>query len=358
MAPYLVMLSVPSLAALLGVRRSTILLMLIAAIYWVMIGFRYQVGMDWNNYVILFEYNALRNTSITEMFSREPGFALLNWFAAKVGGGVILVNAVSALTFCWGFFAVAARCREPFLAIIVGTPLLVIAFAMSGVRQAMAMGIICFLFATWHRRGVLGRIAFVLLATLFHFSALFVLMFVALSARIAPIAKTVSSLLIGLLIFSIIYIAPEAFESYSELYVAGEKKLEAPGAIAQVGIISLAAAAYFAVRGTWVRVHGDEPLFRNLAYAALVAVPAVFVSSVGSYRFALYMWPMAMYVWSGMPSMFSKSEYGVAYRASVIVLSVALLVGWLTTSNSGLAWLPYQNWLMQPDDAALIRRSY
>ena len=47
--PYLAMLAAPSSIALTGARRAGFLLFLVALFYWLMIGFRFQVGMDWNN---------------------------------------------------------------------------------------------------------------------------------------------------------------------------------------------------------------------------------------------------------------------------------------------------------------------
>jgi hypothetical protein len=47
MFPYLAMLALPGMFALSGVKRASLLLLAVAFVYWIMIGFRYQVGMDW-----------------------------------------------------------------------------------------------------------------------------------------------------------------------------------------------------------------------------------------------------------------------------------------------------------------------
>ena len=44
--PYLAMLAVPSSLALTGARRAGFLLVLVGLFYWLMIGFRFQVGAD------------------------------------------------------------------------------------------------------------------------------------------------------------------------------------------------------------------------------------------------------------------------------------------------------------------------
>jgi hypothetical protein len=40
------MLAVPACLTLSGVRRAGIVLLLVAALYWLMVGFRFHVGMD------------------------------------------------------------------------------------------------------------------------------------------------------------------------------------------------------------------------------------------------------------------------------------------------------------------------
>lgn len=352
MTPYLIMIAVPGLLALASFRSSALMIFVVALFYWLMIGFRFEVGMDWINYLRLYnvQYKLGANVSVSAaLFSMEPGFALLSWIAATTGGGMLLINAVSAAVFCWGFFSFAKNCREPWLAVVVATPLLVIAFAMSGIRQAIAMGLIFYVFTYWDRRSVVARIALVLFASLFHFSAVFVLIFVALSARIQPVAKIVAVTAVGLLILLTIYLAPTAMQSYSELYMFGRRRLEAPGALAQIGVIAAAALAYFVFRKKWVEVNGDHLLLRNLAVAALLSVPAAYLSSVGAYRFALYLWPMAMYVYSGFPGMIERAEGQVFYRLMLVLASGALLVGWLTYANNAPAWLPYQNWLFMDE---------
>ena len=230
MFPYLLMIGLPATLAIATVRRAGFLLLAVAILYWLMVGFRYHVGMDWNNYLSIYLGSTTR--SFTDLlFSTEPAYQLLMWSAANLGGGLILINAVSALVFCWGFFAVAKRCREPFLAIVIATPLLVIAFAMSGVRQAMAMGIIYYLYATWENRGAIGRMMLVVVASVFHFSAIFVLIFVALSSKASQLTRIAAAIASGLLLLLFLYLAPEATEGYHQRYVAGPRTLEAPGVL-------------------------------------------------------------------------------------------------------------------------------
>jgi hypothetical protein len=354
MFPYLAMLGVPGALALTGARRASILLLLVALSFWIIIGFRFQVGMDWNNYIFI--YDARKGETLNSLIlNREPGYGALTWIAARTGGGTIFLNAVSALIFCIGFFAMARRCPEPWIAVAIATPLLVVAFAMSGARQSVACGIIFYLIATWEKRRTVSKLGLILFATLFHFSAIFVLTFVALGSKAPAVVRYGTAALAFILIFIVIRFAPQSMESYSRLYVGAAGKLSAPGAVIQVGVLAIAGVLYLLSRERWAAAMGEAPLMRNLAWGSLACVPLIPVSSVGAYRFALYFWPLAMYVYSGLPSLTRAATGRAFYRLMLVMASFAMLIGWLLLANNSLPWLPYRNWLFAQDGVSLIR---
>jgi hypothetical protein len=335
-------------------RRPYVLLFIVAIFYWLMIGFRFHVGMDWDNYLQIYQ-RAQHLSTRNILVDREPGFTLLNALAGSFGG-FIFVNAFSGAVFCFGLFRVAKTFREPFIAITVATPLLVVAFAMSGTRQAIALGIIFYLYATWDNRRVWGRVALVVLASLFHFSAIFVLVFVAISANASIVIRMAAALLMVPIIVLIVRFAPSSMDAYTETY-SGAQRLSAPGAIVQVGVIAIPAILFLFIRRRWIQVHGNSGLYRDLAIATIAAIPVIAFSSVGAYRFALYFWPVAMYVCAGLPSLIESALVRALYRLLIVVISFALLVGWLALGNNSWAWLPYQNWWLQPENIGLYRSS-
>lgn len=348
------MIGVPGLSALSGSRRPWVLLLLVALLYWIMIGFRFQVGSDWNNYIFIYDVHhqlPLR----TLLGERDPGYGVLTWVADQVGGGILFVNAVSGLVFTWGMFAVARRCPEPMIAVCVATPLLAVAFAMSAVRQAIAAGIIFHLMSTWDRRSMLARVLFILLAASFHFSAIFMLCFVALATKVPAVIRVTGALILAFAVLFVIRLAPDAMESYSRLYVGSQQRLSAPGAIVQTGAVAMAALIYFATRSRWIAVNGDNPLYRNMAYAAVLSIPAILISSVGAYRFALYLWPMAMWVYSGIPSMIPSGLGRLWCRLLIVLGAIAVLAAWLLLANNSIAWFPYSNWLFHEGGVRMTR---
>jgi hypothetical protein len=225
---------------------------------------------------------------------------------------------------------------------------------MSGARQSVACGIIYYLFATWEERRTLTRVAFVLIAALFHFSAVFVLLFVALASNAPPVIKGASAALISMFVLAIVRFAPQSMESYSRLYVGAQSKLSAPGAIVQVGVLAIAGATYLFNRQRWDEVMGESALVRYLAWGSLACLPLILISSVGAYRFALYFWPLGMYVYSGFPGLIQVPTGRAFYRVAIVGSAFAMLLGWLLLANNSLAWLPYKNWLLLRAQTSLI----
>ena len=182
------------------------------------------------------------------------------------------------------------------------------------------------------------------------------LAFVALGSKAPPVVRFGSAVVAVILVLAIVRFAPSSMEAYSRLYVGGaEGKLSAPGAIVQVGVLAIAGVIYLLSRNRWAAVTGESPLLTNLAWGALACLPLILISSVGAYRFALYFWPLGMYVYSGFPTLIPAATGRAFYRIAVVICSFAMLIGWLLLANNSLPWLPYKNWLTQSDTVSLIR---
>lgn len=354
MFPYLIILSATSAASLAAIRRSKFLILTALLVYVIYVGFRFQMGVDWNNYI--YRYEEISIQPVMEILqSPEFGASLLYWFARYIGGGIIFVNFVSAAMFCVGLFAFANRCREPFLALTIATPYLVFVIAMSATRQAMALGIIFYLFATWEKRRNLTKVLIILLASSFHASALFMLVFVALGAPISALARFSAAVVLTIAPLVLNFVLPSQVGLYEERYV-GVGAFIAEGALSHVLLVAIPAASYLLARKRWIEVLGGSPLLDSLAIATVLLVPFVWVSSIGADRMSLYFWPVAMYVGATWPALMASNVARNGYRLLVVMVSFTVCVGWFLLANSSWAYLPYKNYLWRPEGFELIRR--
>ena len=116
------------------------LLLAMAASPTIMIGFRYEVGGDWINYIDILHDITLNGMGGPR--AQDPGYGFLNLLAGKAGLGIWSVNLVCAVLFTWGLVRFARRQPNPWLVMVVSVPYLIIVVAMGYTRQAVAIGFI------------------------------------------------------------------------------------------------------------------------------------------------------------------------------------------------------------------------
>ena len=154
MALYWFLLLVPTLGAVLAAgnlgprsnnkapaKSSSLALGLFACLLVMVVGFRHEVGADWSNYFKPL-ITALEQTWFEGIRSGgDPAYGLLTWIAANFGGGIYLVNLVCAIVFVAGLLVFARNTPQPWLAMCVAVPYLVIVVSMGYTRQSVAIGL-------------------------------------------------------------------------------------------------------------------------------------------------------------------------------------------------------------------------
>ncbi|SVC66663.1 uncharacterized protein METZ01_LOCUS319517, partial [marine metagenome] len=125
----------------------------VGVLFILLIGLRYYVGADFDNYIIY--YNISRESSATVFtgeqglnlaiaYGNAPGYVVVNALAQQLGiwgnHGIYVVN-----TFCATFFVIGLVkfCRQqplPWVALAVAVPFMVCGVAMGYTRQATALG--------------------------------------------------------------------------------------------------------------------------------------------------------------------------------------------------------------------------
>src|ERR1700756_106573 len=84
-------------------RQSTILFLVVCGVFTVIMGLRDQVGGDWYNYLPMFDYFSTEDLSGILEYA-DPGYALLNWVVAQLGGSMYTVNFICAALTMFGTY--------------------------------------------------------------------------------------------------------------------------------------------------------------------------------------------------------------------------------------------------------------
>lgn len=311
------------------------------------VGLRHHVGMDWNNYLIMIERAA--SGSLMNAFNyAEPGYATLLWVSGQLGFGVYGSNFVGSLILTLGLFRYASTTQSPWIALLVAMPMLVVVVAMSANRQAVAIGVLLWLIAKWDTTSVVKRILGILVAALFHVSALFFLVFAMADMSFRKDVKFIMTGLLVAVLF-IIFQWSGYLEYYDQLYIRGKTEMmESAGALYHVFFNAGPALLFLFLPKIQRSKLFPNDLHRNMAFLAMLLIPGALIFSTASSRISLYLFPVSISVLSAIPILFysSKEQNFVKYLLSVFL--VLVLYVWITYANNSPAYLPYKNMLFTP----------
>lgn len=162
-------------------------------------GFRGDFSADYNSYVLWF--NRIKNMSddtfwqnfgLKNIFSvyLETGYAVLNRIVGHFTDNPVWLFAASAIIICFPVYKLVRKNEKPWLAILLWISIGPYLESFNTMRGAMAASILIFSLKYIHERKLVKYVLVVLLATLFHSTA--ILMVVAyFLPLIKPTKKTV-----------------------------------------------------------------------------------------------------------------------------------------------------------------------
>jgi hypothetical protein len=303
----------------------------------VLIGLRFEVGADWSAYVRIFLHSRyigfLRSLEIG-----DPGYQALNWLVMRAGLGLWAVNLICGAVFAFGLLKLARLQPNPWLAVLVAIPYLTIVVAMGYSRQGVAIGILMLGLASLSRTGSLVRFGvYVLLATLFHKTALIAFPLAALAGSRSRILNVLLAAILTYFLYST-FLAT-SIDKFVRDYIQAEYSSQ--GAAIRV-VMSLVPALLFLLTPRSFGFNEIEmKVWRNFSFAALGFLILLFVltSSTAVDRMALYITPLQIVVLSRVPQLKVGSRLGTFL---IIIYSLLVQFVWLNYAEHAGDWLPYQ----------------
>jgi hypothetical protein len=315
----------------------------------VVIGLRYRVGGDWATYQEIFA-----NTSRLPLLDAiapgriEPGYSFVNWLGAQFGAGVWFVNLVCGALFTAGLLRICKEQPNPWLALVVATPFLVIVVGMGFTRQAAAIGALMLGIADLvERRSFIRFIALVALGALFHRTVLVfvpVLLFAGAQNRFLAALLAIATAILGYLL-----VLHGGASPYEAGYI--NTKYDAAGAQVRVLMNVVAAVTLLLARNRFYASREEKLVWKSFAVLALISGAALpFVhSSVIVDRMAMYLIPLQLFVFSRVPiALAPEHKWSNGLRFAVVLYSAAVLFVWLNYAVNAGSWIPYQSYIHGP----------
>lgn len=302
-----------------------------------LIGFRYEVGGDWLQYELMFNY--ARFADLGRMLEiGDPGYQFLNWAVQQVGGDLWLLNLLGGLIFGWGLLRFAKAQPDPWLAMVIAIPYLVVVVGMGYTRQALAIGIFMAGLASVARNPSILRFAlYVAAAALFHKTAVVAFPLVALASKRNRLVNLLIVVAVSVLLYD--FFLQDSMEAFVENYIEAEYSSE--GAAIRI-VMNLVPAFVFLMVGRRLGFsQGEYLIWRNFALAALALFVLLLVlpSSTAVDRVALYIIPLQIAVLSRVPGTLMGRGVG---KSAVLLYSASVLFIWLNFAVHAEYWVPYQ----------------
>ena len=306
-----------------------------------LIGYRHEVGGDWQAYLIAVEKAAEKPILRYAWFGADQGYSLLNWLGANIGGGIYFVNTVCAALFCWGLFTYCRFQPRPELALMIAVPVLIIVIGMGYTRQAVGIGMGMIALIALQNGRFIRFLVFVILAALFHKTALILLPFGLFYGF-----KNRFIIILAILIcscFFFVLLVQEYVDVIIRAYI--ETQYESSGAAVRIAMNAIPALIFLIWRKRFRLTAKQQNFWTWMSCFALGLVVLMFISpsSTAVDRIGFYWIPLQLMVWSHVPDVFGRRGKRNPFWVYVIAAySASVLFIWLLFSNHSELWLPYQ----------------
>ncbi|MGB3739966.1 MAG: EpsG family protein, partial [Pontixanthobacter sp.] len=287
------------------------------------VAFRFDVGCDWGSYVGIFY--AEQSSTVADAFeTRQPFYVISLLALGDLGFSYLSFNVLGAVLFFAGIAVMARRQVDPLAFLILCFPVLIINMPMSGVRQGIAIGLMCVAYMEFARERTVPYVIWVALAAAFHSSAM---VFLALTPLIPQMSihKRIGYILVLLVPGVLALLGTETFEVANSRYL--ESDLESGGALFRILPLTICGLLWgLVLRREWLQRFPKDAKLAMVGVLMMVGVIALMpLSSVIADRIAYYLMPLQAMIFARIPflDISLRRIWSIAPYAMLLVLFIA-----------------------------------
>lgn len=345
MAPYIYILSLSGLLALSSIlinskKYAHFFILFLFTITAFFIGFRHEeIGPDWHTYKELFlnmsNLNFLHSLSIG-----DPGYFSIMWLLRYTGHDVISLNILFAVLTVAFYTKFCSQQKLPYLAFYIGLPFLII-YAMNFPRQSIAMVIGSCALIHILNDNKSRAFLWILLAVLFHKTAIIYLAFLISNIKKINIFHTFLIFISGILIFYFFIL------SHLSGYIFNFSKLMHSNAAHLKGMVYLLPVLLYLIFYKPVS-HSlsfeESTMLNRFSVLCIISYVALFTSAFlynAIDRIYVYFLPFEIMIFATFIAQNIKSDQMLYYVLPLIFYKFLLFYIWLEFSFNSSHFVPY-----------------
>lgn len=308
--------------------------------YTLLAGLRWDVGGDWGNYEEIY-YDISLDDLDNALSVTDPLYGLVNWFSAQFDMGMYFVNGVCGFLLVFGVARIVGRFRDPWLAMLMAVPYLLIVVGLGYIRQGAAIGLLLMAIAAFDSGKLVRTAVYLMMAIGFHSTAIMV---IPLFGYSLGTRYRLFAIVVGLAtIYAYFAIVVPALDKFNTGYI--EQELESTGALTRL-LMSFIPSLLLLLR--W-RHFGGSPRLRPIWISVAIANVLLFLllavspSSTAVDRAGLYFSIAQLAVFGEFRNLvpFAERMTGMVRIMLIGVVSLVQVV-WLVYATNSIDWVPYK----------------
>jgi hypothetical protein len=346
---YWLMFAFPaSITFLLGEKRTgtrgRLALALLFIVFVILIGLRYDTGGDWGNYQNYSEDISFQSLG-TVMSDGEAGFAFVTWVSTQLGWDIYGSTMFCGIVLMYAIVQFARRQPDSWLALTAAVPYLIIVVGMGYIRQAAAIGFVMLALVNFQENKRLRCGVYIVLATLFHTSALVIIPFIAIVILRKKNPLYIIPVVAGSLP-AFFFLLGDRYDRMVNYYINIE--YDSSGALVRLLMNAIPSILFLLYRKRFEFSEDVRFLWSMFAVASCLLIGGFVVSPSSTVvdRLGLYMIPIQLMVFGHLPRVLARKPADARLISFFCVLYFALVqFVWLNFATNANVWLPYRSLL-------------
>ncbi|MFD1439579.1 EpsG family protein [Acinetobacter sp. ANC 4282] len=321
-----------------------ILFFLFNFVLFLFIGFRFEVGGDWFNYIEMYELFK-SSYSYESIFLTDISYGLINYISVFLGfDDTIFVNSICALIIILCILFSSLDFKNRWVLLLVLFPYFIIVVSMGYTRQAVAVAISFLFFKSIIDKKIIKSLILFLFAISFHKSAMFLSLFFPLLFLYKYSGFRFFVYFYYFFIFIILNFLIYYFIDYGNQYLSVDGEMQSSGFYFRMLFYFIPAILYwFYIRNkfdNYMRMIFDLFLFLFLFLLILG-----WVFSTLADRFSLYLMFFNFYV-IGKTLNYGKADIRYSLIIFVSIFYSLYMYVWFSFGTWSSSWIPYSNYLI------------